>query len=91
MAMRWKKDPPETGLRAVGARPPSHWLRDGVTRLVCASPTDRDGSRWYWVAGWDSGLPHMNTCGEPVATVEQAKADAMAYVRKHAALIKRAA
>ena len=83
MAMRWKMAERETGLRAIGAPPRSHWLRKDGKRLACVSPIDRRGSGWYWVAGWDSGIPHMNTCGSPEETVEAAKAAATAYVRKH--------
>ncbi len=35
---------------------------------------------WYWVAGWDSGVPHYNSCNAPVATPEEAKKEAQAYI-----------
>jgi hypothetical protein len=81
--MRWKMAPRETGLRAIGALPRSHWLRDGDKRFACVSPIDRSGSAWYWVAGWGSGVPHNNTCDDPVATIEDAKKAAFAYVKAH--------
>lgn len=83
MGMRWKMADRETGLRAIGAPPRSHWLRDGDRRIACVSPINRSGSGWYWVAGWDSGIPYRNTCGEPVQTAEDAKAAALAYVKEH--------
>lgn len=84
MAIRWKMEPKETGLRGAASWPRSHWLRDGDTRLACASPSDRSGSAWYWVAGWDAEekIPHMNTCGTPVASIKEAKDAAMNYVRQ---------
>ncbi|MCY1195544.1 hypothetical protein D9M72_68690 [compost metagenome] len=81
--MRWRKQPRETGLRAVlatGER--SSYLRDqnGV-RYACVSPLR--GGGWYWVAGWDSSVPGINTSSAPVETEAQAKASAMRYVRQH--------
>lgn len=84
--MRWKKDPRPTGLAGIAAPPSSHWLRDGEIKLACVSPSGRSASgTWYWVAGWDGrelGVSHRNTCDKPVATVEEAKDQAMAYVRE---------
>jgi hypothetical protein len=34
------------------------------------------------VAGWDSGIPKKNTVDEPVGSESEAKAAAMAYVKK---------
>lgn len=78
--LRWKLQPRETGLRAIGAGPRGSELHDGEKRFAVVSPTD--GDKWYWVAGWSSGLPHKNTWQTPVATVEEAKAQAMAYVKE---------
>lgn len=83
MPMRWKKDAPERGLRAVAAWPRSHWLRDEAKRVACVSPLDRYGSQWFWVAGWDSAVPHWNNCANPASTIDEAKAEAMAYVKSH--------
>ena len=87
--LRWKLQPAETGLRAVGAGPRSSDLHDGEKQYAVVSPVG-GGWRapltgWYWVAGWDSGVPHMNTCDRPCKTVEEAKASAMAYVKAHLA------
>ncbi|MGY6273501.1 hypothetical protein ACXIUT_27855 [Achromobacter denitrificans] len=80
--MRWKKEPRETGLRSVLAGERSSWLRDdkGV-RYACVSALC--GGGWYFVAGWDSGIPRENTCQQPVETEAEAKTAAMAYVKKH--------
>lgn len=85
--LRWKMEPRETGLRAIFAGPRSSELHDGTKRyaMVFAIRTrvgHYDGG-WYWVAGWDSDVPHKNTCNAPVATEVEAKAAAMAYVKKH--------
>lgn len=84
--LRWKLSPRETGLAGVCAAPRSSWLTDGVTRYACVSPwtTGLNHYRgWYWVAGWDSSVPRINTCSTPVATIEEAKAAAMAHVKAH--------
>lgn len=80
--LRWKLDPHETGLRIV-AGPRSSTLRDehGVRYATVATVGRRYGAPWYWVAGWGTCVPHMNTCNQPVGTVEEAKAAALAHVR----------
>lgn len=79
--LRWKKNPAPTGLMAVGSGPRGSKLHDGEKKYasVCA---DRQ-ERWYWVAGWDSDVPYMNTCDSSVATEDEAKSQALAYVKKH--------
>ncbi len=84
MRLRWKLNPRETGLARVGAGPRGSTLRDGSGKryaTVSALGSGHDG--WFWVAGWGSGVPHKNTCDAPCATVEEAKAQAMAYVKSH--------
>ena len=81
--LRWKLEPRETGLRAVAAGPRSSWLTDGQTRYACVSALGRSAARWYWVAGWGSGVPHRNTASEAPLSLDEAKAAAMAYVREH--------
>lgn len=49
--LRWKKEPRETGLRAVLARPRSSYLLDAEgVRFACVSANLAGG--WYFVAGW---------------------------------------
>lgn len=85
--MRWKQDPKETGLRAVGAGPRGYFYHDGKNKYASVSPLGGDWrkplSGWYWVAGWDSSIPHKNTCGTPCETPEEAKKQAAEYVAKH--------
>lgn len=95
MAMRWKKDERETGLRAVSAGPRGSKLRlDGETVLAVVRPLGGNWARrpvgWYFVAGWSSGIPYCNTCDNPVETEAEAKEQAMAYVKKHLHLVKKA-
>lgn len=80
--MRWKKNPKETGLRAITAGPRGSTLRNAAG-VRHATVTALRGGGWYFVVGWESKLPHINTCGTPVATEAEAKAAAMAYVKKH--------
>lgn len=81
--LRWKLNPAPTGLARVAAGPRGSTLRDasGVRYATVDAIGRRDSGPWYWVAGWGSGVPNMNTCDHPVATVEEAKDAAMAYVR----------
>lgn len=65
--LRWKKEPRETGLRAVLARPRSSYLLDAEgVRFACVRANLAGG--WYFVAGWESCIPHANTYQEPVET-----------------------
>ncbi len=91
MAMRWKKEPAPTGLARVTAGPrDSELLIDGVTRVAAVSAVGRSNSNgWFWVAGWGHPhIPHKNTCNTPCATENEAKAEAIGYVRE---CLKRAA
>lgn len=79
-SLRWRKKPPPSGLLAMVAQP-SHELRLGDVVLARATKLRQGG--WYWVARDDDrGIALTNTCDEPVATAEEAKAAAMAYVKK---------
>lgn len=83
--LRWKKEAPETGLRAVGARPRAHHLHDGVDEYATVYPNgggwQRPQAGWYWVAF--GAVPRKNTCDTPVADLQQAKDEAAAYVKEH--------
>lgn len=89
MALRWKKNAPKRGLAAVVAGPRGHTLNDGGEYFASVNALlnrDRTGPRykgWYWVARNDArGVPLKNTCYEPCADEAEAKAAAMAYVKK---------
>jgi hypothetical protein len=83
--LRWKMQPAETGLRAVGAAPRAHDLHDGEEIYATVSPNgggwQRKQNGWHWYSRV-SGEP-VNTWAEPVATVEEAKAQAQAHVKEY--------
>ena len=84
MTLRWKKEKALTGLQAIAAPPRGYIYWDGEKKYAVVSPL-MDWHRhigWYWVAGWDSDVPHKNTCGEPVDTIEEAKEAATKYVKE---------
>lgn len=87
MALRWRKDPRETGLAAVCAGPRGSGLYDGNKKYAHVAAFSRWNEKkgWYYVCGWDSGVPHFNSCNKPITDEAAAKAEAMAYVRKHLA------
>lgn len=90
--LRWKKNPAETGLRAVGASPRGSKLHDGEMEYASVSPLGGNWARklggWYWVCTKDVVGEHVNTCNDPAPDEDTAKAQAMAYVK--AVLAKRA-
>lgn len=79
----WKRNPPETGLRAVVAWVRGYKLHRGGVLYATVQPFDARGTRWYYVVGWDSGIPYRNTADDPVDTPDEAKRRAMEYVRRH--------
>lgn len=83
--LRWKRNPRETGLMAVGAGPRGWTLHDGETSFATVNALGGDWSRkfqgWYWAAS--GKVPYQNTCGTPVPTPEEAKDAALAYVKAH--------
>lgn len=88
MKLRWKKHPRETGLAAVGANPNrSSSLHDGTDEFASVYPLGGSWNTgpmrgWYWVAFGQ--VPHCNTYNHtPYETEAEAKAAAMAYVKKH--------
>jgi hypothetical protein len=83
--LRWKMEERETGLRAVGAGPRGFYFHDGNKVYARVSALGGDWKRplvgWYWVAGWDSDVPHKNTGDSPLPTSLEAKKQAAEYVR----------
>lgn len=77
--LRWKLKAIQKG--RIGGPRRGSMLHDGVKTYATVSANEY--GTWYWVAGWDSNVPHMNTCDTPVKTVEEAKKQALAYVKKH--------
>ncbi len=83
MTLRWRRQPNETGLRAVCQGIRGYQLRDGEEILATVAPINRrdgiDTDKWYWYA--HVGDAHHNTAGNPVS-LELAKTLAMAWVKK---------
>lgn len=89
MALRWKKKPKETGLRAVGAAPRGSQLHDGGKVYAWTAPFG-GGSRgpqtgWFWVSPTAATGEFMNTSNAPVPDEDVAKAAAMAWVTEQLA------
>lgn len=86
--LRWKKNARPTGLARVGAGPSGSTLRkDGSIEVarVMALRHNYATTGWFWVAASNSGIPYYNSCDKPVKTEEEAKLQAVAYVKKHIA------
>lgn len=79
MAARWKLNDKITGLARVCAGPRGSKLFDEGKQVATVYPLGGDWSRplagWYWCCAG------KNTCHEPVATAEEAKAAALAYYK----------
>jgi hypothetical protein len=85
MTLRWRRDAPLRGLSRIGAGPRGSSLYEGTKKYASVAAKSRyyKGEGWYWVAGWDSDVPHKNTCDAPDPDEATAKAGAMAYVKQH--------
>jgi hypothetical protein len=82
MALRWKQQPKETGLRRVGAGPRPSALRDNDKEVLWVAPLG-GGWRgpikgWYWYGCGE------NTSVAPWPTEIEAKAAAMAFYKARA-------
>ncbi|MFM7012555.1 MAG: hypothetical protein ACKO0Z_25030 [Betaproteobacteria bacterium] len=86
MALQWKKDPKPKGLERVAAGPRGStlWINGSIRVATVRTYGFLSGKTgWFWVAGWGNpDIPHKNTCNAPSTTEEEAKAAALAYVRK---------
>jgi hypothetical protein len=75
---RWRKQPKATGLAGMGQGPRGMQLREGDKLIISVAVIQAFWDRktgWYWY-----GLG-KNTCDEPCATMEEAKAQADAYYK----------
>lgn len=81
--LRWKKDPRETGLAAIGAGPRGSKYHDGEKDYasVYALRKNYEVVGWYWVAF--ESVPYKNTSNEPCETEAEAKLAAAAYVKSN--------
>lgn len=86
-ALRWKRIPRYTGLMAVGAAPRGSVLHDGETEFAttqCIGGGYRGPvTGWFWHCQSRGDIPHENTCNKPCKTEEEAKDQAIAYIKKH--------
>lgn len=83
MSLRWRKNKRLTGLAGVAATGAlGSTLNDGDVKFASINEL-RNGQGWYYVVGWNSGLPYINTCNDPVPDEATAKSEAMAYVREN--------
>lgn len=76
--LRWKLNPSQ----ALRYQERSSTLHDGDLRYAIVSPAS-SGAGWYWVAGWESAVPHHNTHDRSLPTCDEAKAAALSYVKQH--------
>ena len=81
MAMRWARQPNETGLRRVAQWPRGWELREHGEVQMHVAPLDRRCSAWYW---YGHG---KNTCDTPATTAEEAKAQAAAHYKAVRAVV----
>ena len=87
MRLIWKREPKETGLSSIGSQPRGSKLHDGEKTYAVIYPNGggwrSEQKGWYWVAGWDSDIPYINTSNAPCETEEEAKKAARKYVMDH--------
>ena len=87
--LRWRKQPNETGLARIVQGPRGYDLWYGDRDLGSAHPLTHWPDRYtivgyYWSVGSDKdlGIAHRNTASAPVATMEEAKAACLAYIKE---------
>jgi hypothetical protein len=88
--LRWRRQPDNQGLAAIGQPPRGAELRIGEKILAHVYPYSKstwgrkDYEGWYWVAASRTyDIPLKNTCHDPLPTIEEAKAAAKTYVLEH--------
>lgn len=82
--LRWKKNAPPRGLARVGYGAIGSKLTDGIDEYASVAELKgrhRNGG-WYWVAPTSARVSYKNTCDEPCATEQEAKAQAESYIRE---------
>ena len=86
MKLRWKKEPRETGLRAIGAGPQGYIYHNGEEEFIHLKPIGGNYARplvgWYWYS-FNKSIPYKNTNENPCKTLEEAKKEASEYVQKN--------
>jgi hypothetical protein len=89
--LTWRKQPREPGLRGIGQGERGYELRHEGEHLGGAYPSfvgwGREKVGYYCSGRWDEmGVPHLNTCQEPVPTIEEAKAQLRAHFDQYLTL-----
>lgn len=90
MTLRWRKNPKETGLAAVGAGPrgSSLYLDDETDYLASTNASGGDWTKkfegWYWSvpSNKEKGIERYNSYPALLETEKEAKDAAKKYVQK---------
>lgn len=86
MRLTWRKQPSEGGLRSIGQSPRGAILKmDGedIGRVTANRVGWQRWMGWYWIAvSADGRVPLSNSCAKPAATIDDAKAECLAYVKR---------
>ena len=90
MALRFRKQPNETGLARVVQGPRGYELRDGTKVVMHVAPLTGYGRARHQVNGWYVYGLGINTTSEPVTTADEAKAFAMAHAKKNYPVLSQA-
>lgn len=80
MALRWRRQPRESGLAGVCQSPRGFELHDGKKIVIRVAPATSLYNRWE-ILGWYWYGQGQNTCDNLVATPEEAKVQAMAWLK----------
>jgi len=80
MALRFRKQPNETGLARAVQGPRGYELRDGTRVVMHVAPLLY--RRWE-ITGWYVYGLGINTASNPVDTADEAKAFALAHAKKN--------
>ncbi len=91
--IRWKKNPCETGMRAVGSGPRGHKGRVGDEEIASVYPSGGDWhgplKGWYFVIRTEGAL--YNSCNAPLySSDDEAKAACQAHYEEARAALQRA-
>lgn len=85
--LRWRREPRATGLMSVGQGERGYDLIYGDTEVANVSVYNKmwtkDKIGYFWSCGTNEELniEHCNTAHRPVLTVEEAKDEALAYIK----------
>jgi len=86
MKLRWKKNPKPTGLARIGAGPRGSVLSDGDKKYASIEALTKqwgvDALGWFWTVPTAVFGEYVNTYKTPCDTEEEAKRQAMEYVKE---------